>query len=163
MSVRLVVHYKCIHKNTFLSALTDASLRARSIQGPLTRTSPAAARVLATQFHTSSARMGLDDWKYNAPYKVHENDPNFRVRYEGGCHCGRVKYQLSRDKPLDSKYCHCTTCQTLHGERLPFFHSPSAFGPARLIHMTRCALSMGSHLPQGRHQLHQGPPRPRLV
>ncbi|KAL9123373.1 MAG: hypothetical protein Q9187_000055 [Circinaria calcarea] len=59
--------------------------------------------------------MGLDDWKYRAPYKVHDNDPNFKVVYEGGCHCGRVKYQLSRDKPLDSKYCHCTTCQTLHG------------------------------------------------
>ncbi|MCJ1225607.1 hypothetical protein MMC12_002256 [Toensbergia leucococca] len=59
--------------------------------------------------------MSLDDWKYRAPYKVHENDPNFDVRYEGGCHCGRVKYQLSREKPLDSKFCHCTTCQTLHG------------------------------------------------
>lgn len=24
---------------------------------------------------------------------------------EGGCHCGRVKYQLNREKPLSAKYC----------------------------------------------------------
>ena len=58
----------------------------------------------------------LNQWKFRAPYKIHENDPEFHVRYEGSCHCGKVKYQLSREKPLDSKYCHCTTCQKLHGE-----------------------------------------------
>lgn len=69
----------------------------------------------ARAFSGTRSKMGLDDWKYRAPYKVHENDPKFNVVYEGGCHCGRVKYQLSREKPLDSKFCHCTTCQTLHG------------------------------------------------
>lgn len=58
----------------------------------------------------------LNQWKFRAPYKVHDNDPNFHVRYEGSCHCGRIKYQLSREKPLDSKFCHCTTCQKIHGE-----------------------------------------------
>jgi len=66
----------------------------------------------------------LNQWKFRAPYKVHENDPNFRVRYEASCHCGKVQYQLSREKPLDSKFCHCTTCQKLHGKAsntiLPF-------------------------------------------
>lgn len=76
------------------------------------------ARVPIVSFHTTAARMSLDEWKTRAPYKVHENDPNFNVRYEGACHCGRVKYQLSREKPLDAKYCHCTTCQKLHGEFL---------------------------------------------
>ena len=57
----------------------------------------------------------LNQWKFRAPYKVHENDPNFYVRYQASCHCGKVKYQLSREKPLDSKFCHCTTCQKLHG------------------------------------------------
>ena len=71
----------------------------------------------------------LNEWKYRAPYKVHENDPNFHVRYNASCHCGKVKYQLSREKPLDSKYCHCTTCQKLHGEQAycclcaPFAHA----------------------------------------
>lgn len=57
----------------------------------------------------------LNQWKFRAPYKVHGNDPNFKVRYEGSCHCGKIKYQLSREVPLDAKYCHCTTCQKIHG------------------------------------------------
>ena len=57
-----------------------------------------------------------NDWKFRVPYKVHENDEDFKVLYEGGCHCGRVKYQLSRERPLSAKFCHCTTCQVLHGE-----------------------------------------------
>jgi hypothetical protein len=56
-----------------------------------------------------------NEWKFRVPYKVHENDKNFKALYEGGCHCGRVQYQLSREKPLDAKFCHCSTCQTLHG------------------------------------------------
>lgn len=56
-----------------------------------------------------------NEWKFRAPYKVHGDDENFKALYEGGCHCGRVKYQLSREKPLDAKFCHCTTCQVLHG------------------------------------------------
>jgi len=56
-----------------------------------------------------------NEWKFRAPYKIHVRNEGFKSLYEGGCHCGRVKYQLSRDKPLDAKYCHCTTCQTLHG------------------------------------------------
>lgn len=59
--------------------------------------------------------MSLDEWKTRAPYAIHKNDDEFNARYEGSCHCGRVQYQLNRDKPLNAKYCHCTTCQTLHG------------------------------------------------
>jgi hypothetical protein len=59
-----------------------------------------------------------NQWKFRAPYKVHEDGDNFEALYEGGCHCGRVKYQLSREKPLSSKYCHCTTCQSLHGKSI---------------------------------------------
>ena len=60
-----------------------------------------------------------NQWKFRAPYKVHDNDPNFHARYQASCHCGKIKYQLSREKPLDSKYCHCTTCQKLHGTEQP--------------------------------------------
>jgi len=66
----------------------------------------------------------LNQWKHRAPYKVHDNDPNFHARYTGSCHCGKVTYQLSREKPLDSKYCHCTTCQKIHGTLLPYPSSP---------------------------------------
>ncbi|KAI9787312.1 MAG: hypothetical protein M1816_007660 [Peltula sp. TS41687] len=59
--------------------------------------------------------MGEDDWKTRAPYAIHKSGDEFHARYEASCHCGRVNYQLSREKPLAAKYCHCTTCQTLHG------------------------------------------------
>lgn len=59
-----------------------------------------------------------DEWKHRAPYTYHESDEGFDVKWEGGCHCGKVQYQLSREKPLASKYCHCTTCQRLHGVSL---------------------------------------------
>lgn len=68
----------------------------------------------------------LNQWKFRAPYRVHEDnndgdgDNNFPGRYEGGCHCGRVKYQLSRERPLSAKYCHCTTCQVIHGMSIYF-------------------------------------------
>ena len=55
-----------------------------------------------------------EEWKARAPYKLHEKG-SFKARYEGSCNCGKVTYQLNREKPLDAKYCHCTTCQTLHG------------------------------------------------
>jgi len=58
---------------------------------------------------------GISEWKKRAPYKVHDSNDNFTARYEASCHCGKVKYQLSREEPLDSKLCHCTTCQTQHG------------------------------------------------
>lgn len=57
-----------------------------------------------------------NQWKFRAPYRIHEDDSLFHARYEGSCHCGRIHYQLSREKPLDAKYCHCTTCQKIHGE-----------------------------------------------
>lgn len=67
---------------------------------------------------------GLSDWKTRPPYLIHESNENFPSKYEAACHCERVKYQLSRAEPLDSKFCHCTTCQTQHGTNL--LSSPSA-------------------------------------
>lgn len=71
----------------------------------------------ATKGHDKEDIEGEEnEWKFEVPYKVHGDDEDFKALYEGGCHCGRVKYQLSREKPLDAKYCHCTTCQVLHGK-----------------------------------------------
>lgn len=55
-----------------------------------------------------------DQWKERPPYKIHDKD-KFDVKWKGKCHCGAVQYELSLEKPLASKYCHCTTCQRLHG------------------------------------------------
>lgn len=63
----------------------------------------------------STTHRKKDEWKHRAPYGVHDKNENFKAKWKGGCHCGRVKYELSRDRPLASKYCHCTTCQRLHG------------------------------------------------
>lgn len=56
-----------------------------------------------------------DEWKHRAPYAIHKDDKDFDAKWKGGCHCGKVKYELSREKPLATKYCHCSTCQRLHG------------------------------------------------
>lgn len=56
-----------------------------------------------------------DEWKHREPYRIHDADEDFPVQWEGQCHCGKVQYQLRRDKPLAAKFCHCTTCQRLHG------------------------------------------------
>lgn len=60
-----------------------------------------------------------DQWKFRAPYRIHDKAENFPVKWRGSCHCGAVQYELSREKPLASKYCHCTTCQRMHGVRMP--------------------------------------------
>jgi hypothetical protein len=97
---------------------------------------------------------GISEWKQRPPYRIHEKNSDFDVKYEANCHCGKVKYQLSRREPLDSKLCHCTTCQTQHG-----MYFKSLFSDAILTSRSR-TLPVGRYLPQGGHQLHQRPPRP---
>lgn len=56
-----------------------------------------------------------ESWKLRAPYQI-QNDETFGpVKWEGACHCGRVQYQIKRDKPLAAKFCHCRACQVIHG------------------------------------------------
>lgn len=70
----------------------------------------------AHQFQAgTSTNRKEDEWKHREPYRIHDDDEEFDVKWRGGCHCGKIKYQLSREAPLASKYCHCTTCQRLHG------------------------------------------------
>ncbi len=57
-----------------------------------------------------------ESWKSAPPYQVHDDkSDDFHVQWTGQCHCGAVKYELGREKPLACKYCHCTACQRLHG------------------------------------------------
>lgn len=56
-----------------------------------------------------------DHWKERPPYRIQDKESGFDAKWKGKCHCGAVQYELSRDKPLASKYCHCTTCQRMHG------------------------------------------------
>ena len=83
-------------------------------------TAAAAARTYATKMspeqEAQENSVGINNWKTKAPYKLHEPNEHFEARYEAACHCGKVEYELSREEPLDSKLCHCTTCQTQHGK-----------------------------------------------
>lgn len=64
---------------------------------------------------SSTTHRSEDEWKHRAPYRIYNSEEGFDVKWRGRCHCGRVQYEVSRDRPLASKYCHCTTCQRLHG------------------------------------------------
>lgn len=56
------------------------------------------------------------EWRSQPPYRTSEENHHFEKKHEAECSCGRIKYWLSEDKPLASKYCHCKDCQSLHGE-----------------------------------------------
>ncbi|KAF8252930.1 hypothetical protein K440DRAFT_535001 [Wilcoxina mikolae CBS 423.85] len=51
------------------------------------------------------------------PYSLPDNPEHqpFKALYTGSCFCEKVTFEISREKPLDAKFCHCPTCQRLHG------------------------------------------------
>jgi hypothetical protein len=59
------------------------------------------------------------EWRCQPPYRTSEENEHFEKKHEAQCNCGRIKYWLSRDAPLASKYCHCKDCQSLHGKPRP--------------------------------------------
>lgn len=129
-----------------------------------------------------------NEWKFRHPYTVHDNG-DMGPHYDGSCHCGRVKYQLKKKEPLEAKFCHCTTCQVLHGmdflcactlllapillSIVVFGLNLSSYGPicsrwmmkgcTMLTSLLRGSFRLDRHLRQRGHQLHPRPPRPRLV
>ncbi|KAM0723651.1 hypothetical protein Q7P37_000639 [Cladosporium fusiforme] len=113
----------CYSTSSKPSALTNSP--AHAFTAPVTpdcsnETLASAARSFATTASMDphevdkESKEGLNDWKLRPPYNMHEHNDNFNARYDAACHCGKVEYQLSRQEPLDSKLCHCTTCQTQH-------------------------------------------------
>lgn len=68
-----------------------------------------------------------ESWKLRAPYQVQKDDEFGPVKWEAMCHCGRVQYQIKREKPLAAKYCHCRACQVIHGVFNPFYLYVSDF------------------------------------
>lgn len=68
---------------------------------------------------------------------LHPDDAEFEAKYEASCHCGTVRYQVSSD-PVDSKICHCTMCQKLHGAPMQWatiFHKHHVRFRAGLDHL----------------------------
>ena len=64
---------------------------------------------------------GADAWKQKAPYLTPGDSEDFKIQYMASCTCGEVKYAVDTD-PVAAKYCHCTSCQTLHGMLATLLH-----------------------------------------
>lgn len=71
------------------------------------------------------------------PYALAEGQKreDFKAIYTGSCFCEKVKFEISREKPLDAKFCHCPTCQRLHG---------APFQWAAIFHKTDVLFTEGS-------------------
>lgn len=78
-------------------------------------TSPTNPEVRSTVHGAETVKEEDIAWRTAHPYvKPSDDDDGFKAEWEGSCHCGSVKYLLSREKPLSSKYCHCVDCQRMH-------------------------------------------------
>ncbi len=64
---------------------------------------------------SSSGGQQVSEWQRNTPYLLASEDKDFQIKYTAGCMCGEVQYAVDCD-PVAAKYCHCTSCQKLHGE-----------------------------------------------
>ncbi|KAK1826278.1 Mss4-like protein [Podospora conica] len=86
----------------------------------------------------SSTTRDEDQWKFRPPYRLADDDDTapFDVKWRAKCHCGAVRYELSRARPLAAKYCHCTTCQRLHG---------APFQWAAIFHKEDVRFTQGHH------------------
>jgi len=90
---------------------------------------------------------GGDTWRNQLPYQLALSEASdtrsnessatgtFDKKLEASCHCGRVRYWISRDKPLVAKFCHCGGCQKLHG---------APFQWAAIFHKTDILFEHGS-------------------
>lgn len=117
-TTRLVTRHAPLQQLTrpFLLPSSSAVTRNPTITNPtVLRLRALASSTMDKDQSRGESTTGLSEWKKRAPYRVHEPNDNFKALYEANCHCGKVKYQISRKEPLDSKLCHCTTCQTQHG------------------------------------------------
>ncbi|KAI5888684.1 uncharacterized protein SCHCODRAFT_02637391 [Schizophyllum commune H4-8] len=78
-----------------------------------------------------------DDWRTQPPYAPAEGQKI--AYYTVSCYCSRVEYTIYAERPLDSKFCHCTECQRLHGAPMQWaaiFHKTSLrFTPSSLPHL----------------------------
>ncbi|KAI0852288.1 Mss4-like protein [Daldinia vernicosa] len=114
-----------------------------------------------------------EDWKSKPPYRTTPGNEPFDKKWTAHCHCGRVKYWLSRDKPLAAKFCHCVDCQALHGapfqwaaifekqdlhfekgaEGLAFYHAPDKTTAHRLPCKVSCAYCRSPIMDEGRNMV----------
>ncbi|MCJ1330763.1 hypothetical protein MMC10_007450 [Thelotrema lepadinum] len=58
------------------------------------------ANAIVAHDSTQKQPEGPQEWKHNAPYRMHESNEHFDAVFDAECHCGRVQYSLSREVPL---------------------------------------------------------------
>ncbi|KAK9898407.1 hypothetical protein P389DRAFT_166905 [Cystobasidium minutum MCA 4210] len=56
-----------------------------------------------------------DDWKKQPPYAPEDPKKPKKALFKGNCHCHDVTFEIYVDKPKGAHFCHCDTCQKLHG------------------------------------------------
>ncbi|KAI1446922.1 Mss4-like protein [Annulohypoxylon stygium] len=121
----------------------------------------------------STSATNSEDWKSQPPYRTTPGNSHFPQTWTAHCHCGRIKYWLSRSAPLTSKFCHCIDCQSLHGapfqwaaifeksdlhfergvEGLAFYHSPDKSTEHKLPCKVSCAFCHSPIMDEGRRMV----------
>ncbi|KAJ6107135.1 hypothetical protein N7523_008458 [Penicillium sp. IBT 18751x] len=59
--------------------------------------------------------LSSEEWKHRSPYTIQSPEEFGDIKWRGHCQCRKIGFSLKRDKPLNSKYCHCVGCQRMHG------------------------------------------------
>ncbi|KAF3026003.1 hypothetical protein E8E14_015073 [Neopestalotiopsis sp. 37M] len=93
------------------------------------------------------------EWRCQPPYRTSEENEHFEKKHEAQCNCGRIKYWLSRDAPLASKYCHCKDCQSLHGAPLQW----AAVFKKEDLHFENGAKGLAFYHSEKKHTYHDLP------
>ena len=115
----------------------------RHLQGP----------VLMSAVDTSAERDG-DATLQVLPYLLTSQDKSFGIKYTASCMCGAVQYAVDCD-PVAAKYCHCRSCQRLHGNaaasvisRSLLSYTAVKFGVMNCVHCCRRSFSVGRSFSQ---------------
>lgn len=147
--------------------------RVHSLEKQLKRTMNDANPETKTGAETGAIRNSAESWKSQPPYQTTPSNSHFDKKWTAHCHCGRVKYWLSRERPLATKFCHCVDCQGLHGapfqwaaifektdlhfergaEGLAFYHSADKTTVHKLPCKVSCAYCHAPIMDEGRNMV----------
>lgn len=97
------------------------------------------------------------DWVNQDPYKLPTQEPAFNPVYTGRCLCGDIEFKISRQVPLDAKFCHCRLCQKQHGNHSTLLAHRSTINTAFADGLDRSALPVAGIFPQRGHPVHHRP------
>ena len=105
-----------LQAHSVLAGLSSGSGLASSCRFPTAQGKKRRVRQLAACSTTMAASsvQNSEAWKHQEPYLPAKDDEGFKIQHKASCMCGQIQYVVDSD-PVAAKYCHCTSCQTLHG------------------------------------------------